>query len=158
NGCSYDAIAAAVGLTPSDLFLEPKKPALQVVRSEKPPLGRPTHVASFAYVDEQGDLLYEACRLEYPLQADQAKPKKTYRQRRPDPDNPGEWIWDADGVRLVPYRLPELIEAVAHGRPIYIPEGEKHCDTLYELRLPATCNVGGAGKWRDEYSKIVAGS
>lgn len=156
--CTARAIAEAVGLTESDLFVEPRKPALSVMRAgEKTPVGRPRMTESYAYVTDAGELLYEACRLEYPVEGG-GKPKKTFRQRRPNPQKPGDWIWDLEGVTRVPYRLPELIEAVAAGRSIYVPEGEKHVNALYDLRMPATCNVGGAGKWRDEYSALMRGA
>ena len=46
----------------------------------------------------------------------------------------------------VPYRLPELVRAVAEGKTIWIPEGEKDVDKL-RPGLAATCNPGGASKW-----------
>src|SRR5262249_25213198 len=36
-------------------------------------------------------------------------------------------------------------------------EGEKHADRLILLGLCATTNVGGAGKWRNEYSEFLRG-
>ncbi len=56
------------------------------------------------------------------------------------------------GAQLVPFRLPEVREAVACGRTIYIAEGEKGVLALATLGLPATCSPGGAGKWRKEYA------
>ena len=49
-------------------------------------------------------------------------------------------------MRLVPYRLNEL---AGHAR-VFIAEGELKCDRLWALNLPATCNVGGAKKWRPD--------
>jgi hypothetical protein len=45
----------------------------------------------------------------------------------------------------VPYRLHVLPEAMR----VFIPED---CDTLVALRLTATCNHGGARKWRSEHT------
>jgi hypothetical protein len=56
------------------------------------------------------------------------------------------------------YRLPEVIEAVGKGYPIFIVEGEKDVETLRNLDLPATTNPGGAGKWRDEYTEALKGA
>src|SRR5262249_38052441 len=35
---------------------------------------------------------------------------------------------------------------------VYIVEGEKDADNLRAIGLTATCNAGGAGKWRPEYT------
>ncbi|MHB8246237.1 MAG: hypothetical protein ACYDGN_12960 [Acidimicrobiales bacterium] len=37
------------------------------------------------------------------------------------------------------------------GEPIYIPEGEAHCDRLKTLGLTATTNAFGAGRWMNEW-------
>src|SRR5262249_1575088 len=97
--------------------------------------------AYYDYTDEAGSVLFQVVRFE----------PKTFRQRRPD--GHGGWVWNLDGVRLVPYRLPELIAALANNNPIFIVEGEKDVDRLWSLNIPATCNPQGAGKWRDDYSK-----
>ena len=71
---------------------------------------------------------------------------KDFRQRRPD--GRGGWIADTRGVRMVPYRLPELVEAVAQEQTVYVLEGEKDVDNaVLALHVPATCNPRGAGKW-----------
>jgi hypothetical protein len=84
------------------------------------------------------------------------RPPKQFLQRRPDPDHPGEWIWDLKGVQPIPYRLPELLASDSRTR-VWIQEGEKDCDNLHALGLVATCNPMGAGKWRDEYSRYLQG-
>ena len=71
---------------------------------------------------------------------------KDFRQRRPD--GRGGWIADTRGVRMVPYRLPELVEAIAQEQTVYVLEGEKDVDNaVLALHVPATCNPRGAGKW-----------
>ena len=55
-------------------------------------------------------------------------------------------------------RLPELAEAVAFDRPIFIAEGEKDVEALMAIGVTATCNPGGAGKWRDEFSQHLVGA
>jgi hypothetical protein len=57
------------------------------------------------------------------------------------------------GVRLVPYRLPEWKDLKMVG----IVEGEKDVDHLWSLGFPAVCNPGGAGKWRTEFNSLFAG-
>ena len=94
-------------------------------------------VTTYDYRDEQAELLYQTVRYE----------PKTFKQRRPD--GCGGWTWNLSGTRRVVYRLPELKgrEAVA------IVEGEKDVDALWAIKVPATCNVCGSGKWRDEYAE-----
>jgi hypothetical protein len=53
------------------------------------------------------------------------------------------------GVRLVPYRLPAVLTAAR----VFVVEGEKDVQSIEKLGLVATCNAGGAGKWRDDYRR-----
>ena len=50
--------------------------------------------------------------------------------------------------RIVPYRLPELLEAIASDHPVFIVEGEKDVENLLKFGVAATCNAGGALKWK----------
>jgi hypothetical protein len=114
-------------------------------------LNRPTKpriVKTYDYQDEKGVLLFQVVRFE----------PKDFRQRRPDPVKRGEWIWSVEGVRQAPYRLPDVMEPIALGKPIFLPEGEKDVDRLWALGVPATCNAGGAGKWRPELSAFFSGA
>src|SRR5262249_37984472 len=82
-------------------------------------------VASFEYCDESGQVIFATDRLHYqnpdgsPILKD-GKQKKTFRQRRPDPDHPDRWLYNVDGVPALPYRLPEVIEAMASGHPVLV--------------------------------------
>jgi hypothetical protein len=58
-------------------------------------------------------------------------------------------------VRVVPYRLPELLAEPA--RPVVVPEGEKDCDNLARIGVLATTNACGAGKWTAEHSAFLRG-
>lgn len=90
-------------------------------------------VAEYRYCDRDGTYLYDVVRFE----------PKAFRQRRAD------GAWSMAGVRRVLYRLPDL-----QGEPtVYIVEGEKDADALHGLALPTTSNVGGAGKWRNDYTR-----
>jgi DNA primase len=100
--------------------------------------------ATYPYRDEGGNLLFEVVRFE----------PKAFRQRRPVE---GGWEWGLGGTRRVIYRLPEVLEAGARGRQIIIVEGEKDADLLARLGLASTTSPCGAGKWRDEYSRLLAG-
>ena len=98
---------------------------------------KPRIVEAYSYNDENKLVLFQVVRLD----------PKDFRQRRPD--GLGGWDWKLGGTRRVPYRLPELIKAVAAGQTIYIPEGEKDVESLRAIGLAATTNPGGAKKWRD---------
>lgn len=77
----------------------------------------------FDYHAESGAVVYQVERTDY-----YDGRKKTFRLRRPDAGRPGEWIGGRGcmaGVPRVPYRLPELIEALANGATIVIAEGER---------------------------------
>jgi hypothetical protein len=56
---------------------------------------------------------------------------------------------------VIPYRLPELIKAVAAGQTICIAEGELKCDVIACFGFVATCCAGGAGKWLLEHSAYL---
>jgi hypothetical protein len=90
----------------------------------------------------------------------EGKPEKTFRQRRPDPGRPDAWIYSVEGVETIPYRLPELLEAIAADRtiPVFIAEGEAKADALRSWGLTATCCVCGAGTWRAEHSEYLRGA
>ncbi len=96
--------------------------------------------AVYDYTDEKGALLYQVVRYE----------PKNFRPRRKGPN--GNWIYDLQGVRRVPYNLPELMNA---SRAVIV-EGEKDADNLkalgYTEITAATTSQGGAKGWRPEYS------
>lgn len=97
----------------------------------------------YSYQDEHGRLVYQAVRYE----------PKEFKQRRPD--GKGGWIWKMDGVSYVPYRLPDLLKH--RDATVFVVEGEKDADNLARNGFVATTNVGGAGKWREEYNQYFKG-
>ena len=102
-----------------------------------------TIVATYDYADESGAPLFQVVRLV----------PKDFRQRRPN--GTGGWTWRLGKTRRVLYRLPELREAVAGERLVIVVEGEKDADNLLKLGFTATCNAGGANKWRAEYNESL---
>jgi putative DNA primase/helicase len=136
-GCTTKAIVAALGLTMHELFFN--SPANSNGHGNHARQAR--IVATYPYVDERGALLFEVLRFD----------PKNFKQRKPDGN--GGWIPKLGNVRRVPYRLPEVLAA----NEVLVPEGEKDCDNARKLDFVATCNSGGAGKWRDEYSEYLRG-
>jgi hypothetical protein len=133
-GCSIDAICSALGVDLADLFPPRQKTS------------RASTVATYDYTDADGGLLFQVVRYD----------NKTFKQRRPD--GAGGWSWNLGSVKRVLYRLPEVVEAVAAGKTIFVPEGEKDVDALRAAGEIATCNPMGAGKWRAEHARVLHGA
>lgn len=107
--------------------------------------------AVYQYQDEAGNVLFEALRM----------PGKKFRQRHLDPESPDAkdgYVYNLEGVQRVIYRLPEIRKAIAEGRTIYLVEGEKDANRLWDEGYAATCNPMGAGKWRPEYTGYFVGA
>jgi hypothetical protein len=98
-------------------------------------------IDSYHYTTPEGAILYEVLRYE----------PKGFKQRRPD--GKGGHVWNLDGVRRVPYRWPELNEHPS--AVVYLTEGEKDCNRLWESGLVATSIQGG--NWTDECVQALAG-
>ena len=134
-GCSFEDITDALGLP---------KGALSPTREIRG--GKPNIVATYDYTDEAGKLLFQVCRLD----------PKDFLQRKPNGN--GGWTWKVSGIRQVPFHLPELLAAVKAGRPVYIAEGEKDVLALEAAGFVATCNAGGALKWRRDFAPFFNGA
>jgi len=142
--CNVNQICDALGMKIKDLY----PPESQT----KAPAKKNKLVKAYPYVDENGVLLFEKLRY---VNEDG---KKTFRQRRPDPDKKGAYLYDLDGTRKVLYNLPAVIKGVADGQPIWIVEGEKDADTLIKKGIVATTTTGGAGVWDGEHTRHLAGA
>jgi hypothetical protein len=150
------ANGAAIDWMRGDLRLDVADDGIHLPR-EKAKRDRGKLVATYDYVDESGALVSQALRFEQPAIGD-AKPVKTFAQRRPDPDAKDGWAWNLDGVRSVPYKLPELMEAIALEHRVFIVEGEKKADKLWASGTPATCAPMGAGKWPEHFAEWFGGA
>jgi len=105
--------------------------------------GQSQILKAYDYVDENGKLLSQTVRWS----------DKRFTQRQPRPG--GGWINNLQGVRRVPYRLPELIAA----NPIddvISPEGEKDVDRAVAEGFVATTNAMGAGNWHNDQNAYFA--
>ncbi|OYY70341.1 AAA family ATPase [Sphingomonas sp. 28-63-12] len=108
-----------------------------------PPSSAKKIVATYPYTDSTGNLLFEVVRFE----------PKDFRQRRPD--GAGGFHWNLKGVEPTLYRLPDVLRAVQDNERVYIVEGEKDADRLVALGFVATCNPGGAGKWKPQLAQLL---
>lgn len=138
-GCSTESILEALGMSWDDI-LTPKQ---QRTETEVWTPAGPA-VAVYDYRDIHGKLVYQVLRTK----------DKRFLQRRPDTTAARGWAWTLDGVKRVPYRLPEIIQAIKDGKPIWICEGEKDVHTLVGRGIEATCNSGGAGKFLAEFAEF----
>jgi putative DNA primase/helicase len=119
-------------------------PALDWLRDNGIDLRPPKQkiVATYIYCDQTGTPAFKVTRW---------GAKKTFSQSRYDASTGGFVSGKGcmDGVRRIPYRLDEWGNAEGI---ILIAEGEKDVDRLRLLKLLATCNAGGAGKWSRGYA------
>jgi hypothetical protein len=102
-------------------------------------LEKPRIVATYRYENEDGSHAFDVVRLV----------PKGFRQRRPD----GQWLMK--GVRLVPYKLPEL-RAAQTDEFVLLNEGEEGALAAIALGFAATNSPGGAGKFKPEYAQHFA--
>lgn len=102
----------------------------------------------YQFTDEDGTVLYEEVRYT----------PKDFRVRRPDGEGGYVYKEALKGVRRVLYRLPAVLAAVDAGDTVYVVEGCKDADRLWDEGVVATTNALGAGKWRDEYTQTLRGA
>lgn len=139
--CNSKEICSAMGVTEAALF-NPKT-------REKPKSNKLTLVKSYDYYDENGELLFQKLRY---IDEDG---KKTFRQRKPD--GHGGWEYSLGDTPKVLYNLPQVLNAIKQGKPVWLVEGEKDADTLTEMGHVATTMPGGAGKWLEIHTEALRG-
>jgi hypothetical protein len=94
-------------------------------------------VAEYSYENERGELLYQNVRFD----------PKDFKARRKGSD--GEWIWNLDGVRRVPYHLPQLL--ASNKKLVLLCEGEKDVEAAEKLGFTAT----SLKNWRPEWNGFL---
>lgn len=156
TGCHPDDILAALGLEWRQLCAP---------RTEQPadidwlPCSDQGHqkVAEYQYRDSGGSFVFAVTRCNH----------KCFACWRPDPTSKTGRRWklktpdgNTVGDGLV-YRLPEILSELRKEMPrnIWICEGEKDADRLWNIGQPATCNRGGSGVgWNDQHSQWLSGA
>ena len=124
----------------------PKREEISFTQHQAPVLE-----TEWLYRSEDGDTLFTKRR----YKTSDAK-GKTYSIHRVDAQ--GKRIAGLKDTRIVPYRLPELLDAKTAGRAIYLVEGEKAADALVSIGAIATTSHTGAGSWPEEITQYFAGA
>lgn len=136
--CSVAEICEAVGVKVADLMPAPE------------PQSRLRLVETYDYRDADGGLLFQKQRF-----VDESTGKKTFRQRKPD--GHGGWIHSLGDTPKVLYNLPAVVEAIRNDDPVWLVEGEKDANVLIDHGYVATTMPGGAGKWLQIHTDVLAG-
>ena len=175
-GCDTSEVLASTGLVFDDLFLGDKKSKRTPIKKrpkpkKKKPEIRREFIASgekwiiYSYYNVAGKLVHQTCRIpgettEYKVSTGEFIRKytdKEFRQRRPDPDKPGQWIWSLVGIESVLYNLPAINKADTD-TPIFLVEGEKDADNLsLAFKVISTTQPLGGGKWQPQWTDMLAG-
>ncbi|MEU8866902.1 ATP-binding protein [Streptomyces umbrinus] len=134
-------IVKAVGLTWADLF--PGDADGEPQPGEVPEWAqRPYGAQRYEYRDADGTHLRTVVR----------RDPKGFHQEAPDGSR------SVAGIPDVLFNLPAVRKAVEAGGTVHVAEGEKDVHAFHRSGLTATCNAGGAGKWRDEYADSLKGA
>jgi hypothetical protein len=145
------------GCTQEDVFNTIKDMRLLPELEERPdPLAniKPLPIIKFdqewEYQDEDRTTVFVKQRMKI------GESGKTYRLYKVDPD--GRRHPTLGDARIVPYKLPELLDAKTAGRIIYVVEGEKAADALISIGVTATTAHTGAGSWPEAITEYFAGA
>jgi phage/plasmid-associated DNA primase len=112
---------------------------------------RPKQTRYWEYPARNGSPLVRVCRV------DDGEGKKNIWQERWDGF---AWVKGLGAIpkEMIPiYRYAEIREAIGQGQTIFIVEGEVCADALWNVGIPATTNIGGAGKWGESHSDDLEG-
>lgn len=145
-GCASESIAAAIGVTMSDLMGDKDFVAKETLPKWEWPIK-----ATYVYEDAKGNPVYRIHRRVSPDSG-----KKVFSQERANGTGWSIGKGAMDGVTRIPYRLPRLIGS-SGGEPVIHVEGEKCADKLTSLGFVATTSPGGSGGWKAELAQHYRG-
>ena len=149
GGCDQHSVFDAVrerNLLPS---IQRQEYSLALIKGEL--MTMPTLEQEWEYKDEQGETLFVKRRFKT-----NTEKGKTYSLHKVDAA--GNRKGSMTGARIVPYRLPELINAREAGRAIYLVEGEKAADALVSIGAIATTSHAGASHWPADITQYFTGA
>jgi putative DNA primase/helicase len=150
--CTFDQIAKALGLEGRDFFRHLPDPKPSKSKSDRW-IDYDHPVAIYLYLEADRKPAYQVRRLNVYDRKGGKIVDKTFLQYRPAGDG---WKAGLEGRPTIPFRLPELL-AADPSTPVWVPEGEKDVLNLVAQGLLATCNTGGAGKFKDGDSEALRG-
>ena len=148
-GCDLQEILDAASLTMADIQESPARPTWQQKMAE---YYEADFAAEYSYHDERGVYLYSKIRMKA-----KADGKKVIRYAQIDRAADRYSICKKADLPKVLYRLPQLLQALSKGRPVYLVEGEKDCDNLRSHGLTAT-TAGGVNDWQPEFARYFRGA
>jgi len=149
GGCDQHSVFDAVrerNLLPS---IQRQEYSLALIKGEL--MTMPQLEQEWEYKDESGETLFVKRRFKT-----NTEKGKTYSLHKVDAA--GNRKGSMTGARIVPYRLPELINAREAGRAIYLVEGEKAADALVSIGAIATTSHAGAGHWPADITQYFTGA
>ena len=149
GGCDQHSVFDAVrerNLLPS---IQRQEYSLALIKGEL--MTMPQLEQEWEYKDEQGETLFVKRRFKT-----NTEKGKTYSLHKVDAA--GNRKGSMTGARIVPYRLPELINAREAGRAIYLVEGEKAADALVSIGAIATTSHAGASHWPADITQYFTGA
>ena len=149
GGCDQHSVFDAVrerNLLPA---LQRQEYSLALIKGEL--MTMPTLEQEWEYKDEAGETLFVKRRFKT-----NTEKGKTYSLHKVDAA--GNRKGSMTGARIVPYRLPELMNAREAGRAIYLVEGEKAADALVSIGAIATTSHAGAGHWPEDITQYFTGA
>ena len=137
-GCVTPAVMSAMGLGLRDLYFDTQVGGPFVPRENE------EAEVVYQYVNAAGQPVVEVHRF----------PGKKFLQKLAGSDE-----WGLKGLSNIPlFHLPQLMVGIAAGRMIYVVEGEKDVLAIERAGGVATCSIGGAGKWKSNYSHLLRGA
>ncbi len=148
GGCDQGTVFNTIrerGLLPE---LEPRPELLS--RIQPPAITRQLE-QEWNYTDEEGVVLFIKQR--YRTTDSKGKDYKLIKV-----DEAGRRHATMGDARIVPYKLPELLDAVSKGRFVYLTEGEKAADAIISLGSVATTSHAGSGHWPEAITQYFAGA
>jgi len=146
SGCTQEAVFQTI----RDMQLLPELEERPDPLANIKPLPKIEFQQEWQYQDEDRVTVFVKHRLRV------GETGKTYRLYKVDSD--GKRYPTLGDARIVPYKLPELLDAKTAGRIIYLAEGEKAVDALMSLGVAATTAHSGAGHWPEAITEYFAGA
>lgn len=151
-----DLTACKKGVLPADGWIQTSKTDSEGTAYYAP---ERTHKAvrakqetHFVYQDRSGNPLVRVCRV------DDGNGGRKFFQQHWNGSNWEKGLGGTPRANIPIYRYREIREAIGRGETIFVVEGEGVADALWDLSIPATCNIGGSKKWQDSDSADLKGA